>query len=186
MQRNPGRAVGDAFHDIVGETRGQPRNQLSHRLIIESGQVHQQGAPTGGAPIGATFEEVGSCEDDHENRVLGRPLDEFLDEVEEPFVGPVEVLEDHRHGAAFGDALEERAQRRIQLAAITRRHLAEADDRGEPGLDPPLLILVRGVLSHGGAELQSALRIVLGLDDACPFADHLAKRPEGDAFAVGG
>ena len=41
------------------------------------------------------------------DRVAGRPFQEVVDEVQEPGVGPLEILEDEQHRVIGGDPLED-------------------------------------------------------------------------------
>ena len=62
-------------------------------------------------------EQLGTRRSDDEERHVGRPVDEGIDEVEQAVVGPVEILEDEHGRALRGKALEEAAPGRECLDA---------------------------------------------------------------------
>ena len=84
-----------------------------------------------------------------------RPLEHRLDEVEQPRVGPLEVLEDHHDGALLRDPLEERAPRGEQLLAVAVRSGVEPEQVREPRLDPSSLVGIGDELGHRRRELAS-------------------------------
>ena len=100
---------------------GRERGHSSRSRIVLIGQRRQaegrEPALTR-APRRAAVEELGAGQGDDVDRLPTRPGKQVLDEVEEAVIGPLEVLEDHDHGHLLGDALEEGAPRREQLAAL--------------------------------------------------------------------
>ena len=62
----------------------------------------------------------------------------------------------------------------------------EPEERQQGGLDPAPLGLVGDVAARQASrDLGPGRRLVVGLQQPAPAADHLAERPEGDPLAVG-
>jgi len=88
----------------------------------------------------------------------------------------VKVLEDHHDRARRGEPLEEGAPRRKEL--VGRDRACVDAEKGKQGrLDPAAFGLVRHVLGDGRRDLGPRRRLVVGLHESGPPADHLAERP---------
>ena len=131
-------------------------------------------------PIG----QLGPGERDNGNRLVARPVEQVVDEVEETCVGPVDVLEHEHDGALLGEPLEEQAPGGKEVVAIRFAAHRQAEQLLEPGLHPFALRRVGDVLGHRLPQLRERLRLVLVLGDAGAHPHHLGERPEGDALAV--
>ncbi len=170
----------------LGQARDEPIEERPHRIRVEWFQVEAREVALAGSPVGPPLEDLRPGQGDDEDRVAARPLEEVADELEQPAVGPLEVLEHEDDRAERRDALEERSPRGEQLpgaASIAARILAQPEQGHEPGLDPLSFGVVRDVLGQRGAELLERLDRVIGLGDPRPRPDHLAERPERDAVA---
>ena len=90
-------------------------------------------------------------------------------------------------GPRRGDPLEERAPRREQLLAAAAAPPSKPSRASRARLDPAALGPHRRRRSRATPAVTAVRvgRLVVGLDQAGRAADHLAERPEGDAFAVG-
>ena len=96
-------------------------------------------AALAGAPIGPALEQVRARERDDEDRDAAAPLHQVVDEVEQPGVGVVEVLEDHDHRRRRARAARRRCATRANSWSGAGARL-EAKQREQRGLDPaPLL-----------------------------------------------
>jgi hypothetical protein len=117
-------AVG-AGHD--GVRRGlrdagdQAGEQLAHRLVGQAVQRQRQEVAAPGAPVRAPFQQLRSRQRHEVQRVARGPLQEVLDEVDHPGIGPLEILEDEHRRSRRGDPLEERAPGREQGVAPAGR-----------------------------------------------------------------
>ena len=128
--------------------------------------------------------ELGPGEAEHEDRVLVRPLEQVVDEIEQTVTGPLQVLEDHHHRLVLGEALEEHPPAREQLLACQAR-LGDAEQSPEPrdqelaigGADDPAV--------EARVELRDRLLEGRFLGDPKPLAHHLRERPIRDPVAVG-
>ena len=109
----------------------------------------------------------------------------MLDEIEEPLVRPVEVLEDHDRGAALRDALEECAPGGKGLLILSGGRVFDAEQGGEVRREPASLAFVRDILNDGGLEPLPGDLGIVGLGDASATTKHLAQSPEGHALAIG-
>jgi hypothetical protein len=108
------------------------------------------------APAGSPSEELGAGGADDEDRHTGRPVDEVIDEVEESFVSPVEVLEDEYERSLLCERLHEAPPRGEALGARVRSPapaLAEAEERSQVVDDPSGLGRVLNRRRDSGAQL---------------------------------
>jgi hypothetical protein len=179
VERNALGAVEDAASDLVGQAGDQALERLAHRVVGQrrEGDVRAPGWALGG--------DLRPGERQDEDRVLGRPLDEVVDEVQQPRVGPLDVLEDHHHGSGGRDALEEQPPAREQVGPVRGDPLLQAEEMREPRLDQPPLALVGHVALDGLVQPGARGAGVLLLEDARTRAHHLGERPVADALAVG-
>src|SRR5207244_4261860 len=53
-------------------------------------------------------------------------------------------------------------------------------------LDPAAFVRVGDMFRKSRGDFRPGGRLVIGLEEAAPDADHLAERPERDALAIGG
>ena len=88
-----------------------------------------------GAPGRSPLDQLGPRERDHEQRVVPRPLEQVLDEVEQRRVRPLHVLEGEHGRVGLGQPLEEQPPGREQILPVARLVLAEAEQLREPRLD---------------------------------------------------
>ena len=109
----------------------------------------------------------------------------MIDEIQEAGVGPVEVLEQESDDPRRAEPLEERAPCPKQLVAATRRRVAGAEQGEHRRFDPDPLRLVGHVLRQHLGDLGPGRLRVVGLEQAGARSNHLAERPERDAFPVG-
>ena len=107
----------------------------------------------------------------------------MVDKVEEPVIGPVQILEHQHERPPLGQPLEEPAPRRERLGHARTLLAREADERAEVR-GHPLHLVVRHHSRHGGAQLLGGLVRRIRIEQTCLRLDHLAERPVGDAFAV--
>ncbi len=104
----------------VEEACDEPR-----RLLVgERGYGERRRVELPAAPAGSALEQLGARRRDDEQRHIGHPIDELVDEVEQAFIGPVEILEDEHERPPFGHRLEEESPRRECLAAAVFAELA--------------------------------------------------------------
>ncbi len=162
----------------------EPGEELAHRRRRERLKVERDEVALAGTPVGTLLEELRASQRDDVDRDVLAPLEEVIDEVEQPGVGEVEVLEDEDDRSRGGEALEERPPGGEELLRAARRGLDP--EQGEQGrLDPAPLRLIGDVAREGLGDLRPGRRLVVGLEQPAAFADHLAERPEADPLAVG-
>ena len=100
---------------------------------------------------------------------IGRPRDQSssrLDEVEQPGVGPLKVLEDEHHRARVGDPLEERAPGREQLLAPPAARSSSPSRARSRGSIQPRSSSSGTCSASVAASLRAGRRLVVGLGDA--------------------
>ena len=186
IQRNPTCRLDDERHHRLRNPRCQPGDQLGHLGIAERAQVGGEEVVPGGSPARVPVEQLGASQGDDEDRMFGRHLDQLLDELELAVVGPVQVFKQEHRGLVGGYSLEEGAQRGEQLVAVPRGHFVEAEQPGEPRLDPLPLLRIGDELGDDGTQLGARLQRLVGLSDVGAGANHLGQGPKSDAVAVCG
>ncbi len=111
----------------------------SRRLLVgERRERERRRVELAAAPARSALEELGPRSRDDEQRHVGQPVDELVEEVEEALVGPVDVLDDDDERALLGETLEEAApggERLVAAIAAELRFAREAEEREEMGLD---------------------------------------------------
>ena len=106
------------------------------------------------APALPALEQFRPRSAENEDRRRPRPLDELVDEIEEPLVGPVEVLEDEHHRPLLRNRLEEAPPRGEALALDDRLVVrGEPDKAAQPRCHPFGFVLVGGHAPHRDGEL---------------------------------
>ena len=76
------------------------------------------GVALAAAPAGTALEQLGPRRADDQQRHGDRPVGEVVDEVEQPVVGPVQVLEDQHGRPHLAERLEEAPPRREALLSL--------------------------------------------------------------------
>ena len=109
----------------------------------------------------------------------------MLDEVQQPGVRPLEVLE-HQHGrAVIRDALEEEAPGREEHVAAAGGSLLDTEQGQERWRDAFPLARVGHELGESGIHRGAGRGLVSILGQAASAAHHLAECPERDPLPVG-
>ena len=139
--------------------------------------------------FGPALEELRPRRRDDEQRDVGHPVDELVDEVEQALVRPVEVLEDEDERALLGEPFEEAPPRGERLVAPVAAELAPRPPRPTSARrcvsTHALVAGTRERVLDGadGSSPRSRRRVLL--EDARLRLDDLAERPQRDAVAVG-
>jgi hypothetical protein len=168
----------------LGEAGDEPLEEAAHRLGVERLERQRREGAGRRTPPGSPLQQLGASQRHDEDRRAVGPGEEMLDEVQEPAVGPLEVLEQQDRRPLLGDPLEEDPPGREEAIAATGRRRLEAEQRQQGRFHPAAVLLVRDVLGHRGGDASARRRLVVGLGQAGPPADHLAKRPERDPLPV--
>ena len=163
----------------VDQRAQQPRRVF----FCERRERDRRGVPLAAAPVGPALEELRPRRRDDEDRHARRPVDQMVDEVQEPVVGPVEILEDEDQRMLLREVLEEVAPRRERLSArvcARRRIAAEPDERTQVRAEPVRVVhrYERRLQLRGGDVGR------IGFEDPRMRLHDLAQRPEADPFAV--
>ena len=174
---------------LGGEQRPaeQAPDQLGRLLVGERGERERRRVELAAAPARPALEELGPRGRDDEQRHVGHPVDELVEEVEEALVGPVDVLDDEDERALLGETLEEAApggERLVPAIASELRLAGEAEEREEMRLDPRLVARAGERVLDGLVDLRRDLLGRVLLEDAGLRLDDLAERPQRDPVAV--
>ena len=161
------------MHELCGLIARERRKRERQRVRLAT------------SPGGAACEELRAGRADDEQRYARRPVDEMVDEVEEAFVGPVEVLEDEDERALVGDPLEQAAPcgKRLVLALTPPGDVLDPRQRAEMA-EGPFDVVARQSRRDDRPELSLGLVLRVRLEDAGVRLHHLAQRPETDPLAV--
>ena len=96
----------------------EPVEQLAHRLLRERVEVDAGEVALPCAPRRPPLDQLGPGESDHVERMVARPVEQVLDEVEQARVRPLHVLEREHGGVDLGEPLEEQPPRREQVLPV--------------------------------------------------------------------
>ena len=140
------------------------------------------------APAGSPGQQFGARGAEDEERDAARPVDEVVDEVEERFVGPMQVLEDEHERPLLGDRLQEAAPGGERLVA---RRSPAASSASSPtsgrrcrSIQAASSFIVDEALAPPRLNFSSGLIGAVGLENPRLRLDHLAERPEGHSLAI--
>ena len=172
--------------------RRHPRHQRLHQLVHRRGIQRVQGqrdpvAP--GAEPGPGLAQLGAGEHQHVDGQVPGPVDQMVQELQQPGVGVLGVLDQQHCRSLRSEALEEQPPPGEQLLprqrppVILRRSDAEQPAQPRPDIGP--LAGSGTYRSSPSAQLArgDVGRVFLG--DAQPLADDLGQRPERHPLAVG-
>ena len=164
-------------------------HQLVHRRRVQRVQGQRAPVPPGAEP-GPGLAELGPGEHQHVDRQVADPVDEVVQEVQQPGVGVLGVLDQQHHRLHSPRAARRTAATRRTVPPATARPRRPPSDRdaeqaAQPGPDVGPL----GRVGHEPVQPVGQLgrgdlgRVFLG--DAQPLADDLGQRPERHPLAVG-
>ena len=169
-------------------TAAQQADQLSCVIAGQPGQRQRDGVRLAAAPARPPRQQLRPGRANHQQRHLARPIGEVVDEVEQPIVGPVQILEHQHQRPLPGQRLEELPPSGEHLATplATGRHAAARPSQCThvPG-HPVRLRRARHQARYRLSQLGLRLARGVVLQDARLRLDDLGKRPEADPLAVG-
>ena len=130
-------------HELrVGGEHGpieKPAEEESGLLVGERRKSEGRRVQLAAAPTRPSLEKLRPGGRDDEERNVGHPVDELVEEVEQAVVGPVQVLHHEDERPLMGQRLEEvppRGERFASPVACRARFRCEADEREKVRLDP--------------------------------------------------
>ena len=175
----------DPGAQLLGKVGHEPLEQLVDRLVGERLERDRGEVPLRRAPARVPFGELRPREREDEQRVVPRPVEQVVDEVQQRRVRPLEIFEDEHRRALLREPLEEEAPGRKEVVTVGGAALFEPEQLREPRLDPGALLGVGEVLLERFPELAGRRLWMFLLGDPGPHAHHLGERPVRDAVAVG-
>ncbi len=178
VQRDALGAASDLGNQFPRQSGRQPLEHGRNRLGLERVE-HQR------LPRRPPLPQLRPGEREHHDWEVGRPLQQVVDEVEQPAIRPLQVLEHEHHRRVLREPLEEQAPAREQVRAVGIRALLEPQQVREPRLDQPALPLVGDEPLDRDVELLARHGRLILLGDLRPRPDHLGERPVRDTLAVG-
>ena len=182
VERDSARPPHDRADRVLRQARYETGQELAHRRLWERVQVERGEVALARAPARPLLEQLRAGERDDIDGNVPAPLHEVVDEVEQARVGEVRVLEDHDHRGGRREALEEGPPGSEQLLRADPGVDAQEGQQGR--LDPAAVRLVGDVGRERLGHLRPGRRLVVGLHEPAPLADHLAECPEADSVAV--
>ncbi len=184
VQRHALRACEHSVAVLLRKPRHEAVEERAHRLVRERLERQRRRVPHRAGPGRMPVRQIGAREREHENRVVARPLEQVLDELEQRRIRPLEVLEHEHDRPAVAYPLEEEPPRAEQLLLLARLPLLQPQQVREARLHPLALLGVRQKLGQGRLQLLPSRRRLLRLCDPDLQPHHLDERPVGDALAV--
>ena len=139
----------------------QSREEKRGLVVGKRSECEGRRVQLAAAPARPSVEKLRTRRRDDEERNVGHPVDELVEEVEQAFVGPVEVFDDEHEGPLICHRLEEAPPRGECLAAPVAADLTlggEADEGEEMPLDPAAIGLVVDELLDGAPDLRRRAR----------------------------
>ena len=160
----------------VSSSCARPRrfvDELGGLAVAQPLEEHRGRVELAAAPARPLVEELGSCEADEQNRRVAGPVGEVLDEVEERWLGPLQVVEED--------------DERPRPGPRPRR------GGGPPRPSRPAVAGAASEVDRGGDPLRDQRCFVAGQRRSDPgewilsvaTAERLGERPVRDALAVG-
>ena len=153
--------------------RGRPRLRAEQRVAllgIEWSQVDREGiGPTAAPPTRPVVEQLGPGKAEEYDRRVASPAREMFDQGEQRRLRPMDVFENHQHGARPGDALKQATDGPERLLDAVRA-VGATDSAGDAA----------------GDERSFRISIEQPLDRAvgCRLVHDLVQRPERDPVAI--
>jgi hypothetical protein len=184
VERNPFGPVTDRPDRSLGQAGDEAHEEQLHVVGLQGPEVQGGEVALARAPGRAPLEELRAGEGDDEDRPATSAGEERLDEVEEPRIGPVEVLEDDDRRRPVGEPLEDPPPSGVKLVRVPAGHRPEPEQPGESGPNPLALVGVGDQVRQGRPEPSQRSRRVVRLGDPEPAANHLGQRPERDSLAI--
>jgi hypothetical protein len=135
-QRVPLRHLDDPANDIRPDGSGS----VDDKALDVGGRERLELHYVGGFPVRPLLEEVGTGQAQQENRLSRLPR-EVVHELEEVWLGPMNVLEQHDKGPTGGKGLEETTDRREQDRHALRFG-SQSDRRSDLGRDVLSVVVV--------------------------------------------
>ena len=139
------RGVAQPSVNLVREPGHKPGEQFVHRGVIERIERQRRCAARGAGERGMAIGDLGPGEGDDEDGVMTPPVEEVLDKRDEPFVCPMDVLEDHHERALLGQPLEEASPGGEEVLAVRCGALGETQQVEKARLEPGALFCVGNV-----------------------------------------
>ena len=173
---------------VILRAQERPIEQRDHQssgfLVRERREGQGRGVELAAAPGRPSLEELRPRGADDEQRQAAHPFDQVVDEVEQPVVGPVQILEHEHRGRLLGDPFHEPPPRGepLHLTRARTSLIGRADEHAKVP-QHPFGVLSRGRLG-GSTQLRLGLARRVAVQDSGLRLHDLRERPEADALAV--
>ena len=141
VERVPRRPLDDRLAELPSAgSRPEQRLDEARRLVPgERPERDRDRIPLAAAPVRPALEQLGSRAGDDEERYALDEVDEAVDEVEQPVVGPLEVVDHEDERSPLGERLEEDPPAGEELRPAVAEPTSsgvEPDERLEARRDP--------------------------------------------------
>ena len=161
--------------------------KLGGLLVGERRERERRRVQLAAAPARSSLEKLRPGGRNDEERHVGHPVDELVEEVEQALVGPVDVLDHEDERALVRERFEEAPPRRecsLRLSPPSSLSLAETDSASRCARPSGFVASCRRASSTAIRDLRAATRRCVLLVRCRLRLDDLAKRPERDSVAV--
>ena len=131
VERVAARALEQRLLDVGGKQRAveQVPDQRGGLLVGQRRERERRGVELAAAPVRAALEQLGPRRGDDEQRDVGHPVDELVDEVEQALVRPVESSKTRTSGRCSASSSRKRRQ---AAKASFRRSPPSSDSSSSP------------------------------------------------------
>ncbi len=155
VERHPAGAIEDVALRFSGDALGAGLEQRPHRIIGERLEPDRREGPQRGAPRRPAVQELGPRERDDQQLMLTCPAAEMLQEVQQPGIGPVQVLEYEDGRRLLGEVLEEAPPRAEELLSLEAGRIGRVEQDVEARLDPFAFVRIGDQRSQRRAQLPT-------------------------------
>ena len=164
------------------------RDELRRLLVGERRERERRRVELAAAPARPPLEKLGPRGRDDQQRNVGDPVDELVEEVEEALVGPVDVLGDEDERTLLRKPFEEaspRGERFVAAIAAELGLVGESEECEEVRLYAHFVAGTRERVRDGLMDLLRDLGGCVLFDDTRLRLHDLAERPQRDSVPVG-
>ena len=167
-----------------GQAEDEPVQDLADDCVRQWVERQGRDRPAGESES-FVIDALRTRQHEEKQRVVARPLEQVIQELEQAGVGPLQVLDEHHNRAVLGQPLEEQAPSREQL--FSRQHLwrQKTEQLAEAWGNELSLSAVGDPPFEAGPESLADDLLWILLADLQSGSHHLRERPVAHALPVG-
>ena len=138
------------------------------------------------APLRLPVEQLWPCRGDHEQGNVGRRVEQVVEELKQPCVRPVQILDHHDEGPSSAHRLDDASPggEKLGLVGTWSLSIAQPEQRRQPCPEPLALRALADECLQRGVQLGYHVHGRVGLKNAGLGLDDLPQGPERDAVPI--